>query len=101
MDPANLAATFFAVLSLGFVENVGEVRRNQCLGWLRRLQREDGSFGELVTEDGRIHGGADMRYCYVAVAIRWMLIDEANEKGGEGDIDVEKLVEYLRGGQVC
>ncbi|PQE25250.1 prenyltransferase and squalene oxidase protein [Rutstroemia sp. NJR-2017a WRK4] len=100
VDPANLAASFFAVLILGLVGGIERVRRRDCLSWLRRLQREDGSFGELVTEDGKVRGGRDMRYCYVATALRWMLTGDAHEEREEGtDINVESLVEHLRRGQ--
>ncbi|TEY70383.1 hypothetical protein BOTCAL_0105g00250 [Botryotinia calthae] len=99
IDPANLPATFFAILSLGFVGGLKDVKREECLRWLKRLQREDGSFGEFITEDGKIQGGTDMRYCYVATAIRWMLTGDAHEVRGEDDIDVEKLVGHLRAGQ--
>jgi geranylgeranyl transferase type-1 subunit beta len=102
VDPANLAASFFAVLILGLVGGIERVRRTDCLRWLRRLQREDGSFGELVTEDGKVRGGRDMRYCYVATALRWMLTGDAHEEREGGmDINVERLVEHLRRGQVC
>ena len=102
MDPANLPATFFAILSLTFVGNLEGVKRNECLRWLKKLQREDGSFGELVTQEGRIEGGRDMRYCYVATAVRWMLRGDAplSEREKEEDINVEALVDHLRSGQV-
>ena len=102
MDPANLPATFFALLCLGFVESLEEVKRRECLKWLRRLQREYGSFGELVTEEGSIGGGKDMRYCMIAAAIRWMLRGSDVEKKDEQleDIDVDKLEDYIRAGQV-
>ena len=101
MDPANLPATYFAILSLSYVGSFEGIMRSKCLRWLKSLQRDDGSFGELVTEDGRIHGGKDMRYCYVATAIRWMLGgDELSGEEIEDDIDVEKLVDHIRSGQV-
>ena len=101
MDPANLPATYFAILSLSFVGNLDCILRAKTLRWLKSLQREDGSFGELVTEDGNIQGGRDMRYCYVATAIRWMLrADDLSEEEKEGDIDVEKLVYHIRSGEV-
>jgi geranylgeranyl transferase type-1 subunit beta len=102
MDPANLPATFFAILSLSFVGNLDNVRRDECLKWLKTLQREDGSFGELVTQTGTIEGGRDMRYCYIAAAVRWMLKGDAplSEEEQEDDIDVEKLVDHIRSGQV-
>jgi geranylgeranyl transferase type-1 subunit beta len=101
MDPANLPATYFAILSLSFVGKFDGIMRIKCLRWLKTLQREDGSFGELVTEDGTIQGGKDMRYCYVATAIRWMLTGgELSDEEKEDDIDVEKLVDHIRSGQV-
>ncbi|KAG0650703.1 Geranylgeranyl transferase type I subunit beta [Hyphodiscus hymeniophilus] len=100
MDPANLPATYFAILSLSFVAGFDGLMRGKCLRWLKTLQREDGSFGELVTEDGTIQGGRDMRYCYVATAIRWMLRGGGPSKEEQKeDIDVEKLVDHIRSGQ--
>lgn len=96
MDPANLPATFFALLSLAFVGNFGGVDRRKCLKWLKKLQRPDGSFGELITQEGKVEGGSDMRYCHVAMAVRWML---GGVEGDEGDVDVEKLVGHVRAGQ--
>ena len=98
MDPANLPATFFAILSLTYVGDLTQVRRRDCLRWLKSLQRDDGSFGELVTADGSIRGGRDMRYCYVASIIRWVL--GGDQLSAEDDIDVDKLVDYLQNGQV-
>jgi geranylgeranyl transferase type-1 subunit beta len=101
MDPANLPATYFAILSLSFVGEFDQIMGIECLRWLKTLQREDGSFGELVTEDGKIQGGRDMRYCYLATAIRWMLRgDEPSDEKNNDDIDVEKLVTHIRSGQV-
>ena len=99
MDPANLPATYFALLSLSFVGRLEGVQRAKCLLWLKRLQREDGSFGELVMRDGKIKGGSDMRYCFVAMAVRWILRGDEKEEDIE-DINVEKLVDHLRSGQV-
>ena len=102
MDPANLPATYFAIMSLTFVGALDKIKRRECLRWLRTLQREDGSFGELVADDGKIQGGRDMRYCYVATAIRWMLRGYAplGYEEDEEDINVENLVNHLRSGQV-
>lgn len=101
MDPANLPATFFALLSLGFVGGLEGVKRKECLNWLKRLQREDGSFGEWIAPNGKIQGGNDMRYCYVASAIRWVLRgDVPASEQAEDDINLEGLVGHLRNGQV-
>lgn len=101
MDPANLPATFFALLSLGFVGGLEGVKRKECLSWLQRLQRDDGSFGEWISPDGKMQGGNDMRYCQVASAIRWVLRGDvpAGEQA-EDDINLEGLVRHLRNGQV-
>ncbi|KAI1496824.1 terpenoid cyclases/protein prenyltransferase alpha-alpha toroid [Biscogniauxia marginata] len=104
-DPANvnIAATLFALLSLGVLaEGDGSaafegVDRVLTLRWLRKLQREDGSFGEVITEDGYVGGGRDMRYCYIAATIRWAL--GGAEGYGAEDFDVEALVGYIRRGQ--
>ncbi|KAI1811444.1 terpenoid cyclases/Protein prenyltransferase [Poronia punctata] len=112
-DPANanLAATGFALLLLGILgEGDGSdafrgVDRARTLKWLKKLQREDGSFGEVMTDDGRIAGGRDMRYCYIAAIIRWALGGGEGEGEGEGegarslDFDVEALAGHIRRGQ--
>ncbi|ERS95663.1 hypothetical protein HMPREF1624_07737 [Sporothrix schenckii ATCC 58251] len=123
---ANIAATLFALQLLALLASEpgsgadGEqtegkkegaflgVNRNATLRWLGRLQRENGSFGEYVTEvvdpraaGGRrtvIGGGADMRYCYIAAMIRWMLGGGRAQDDVE-DIGVDALVLYIRRGQ--
>jgi len=99
MDPANLPATYFAILSLSFVGGLQRVKSRECLAWLNTLQREDGSFGELIGKEGKIEGGRDMRYCFVAIAVRWMLRGDLDGQQEE-DINIEKLVDHLRAGQV-
>ncbi|PMD39765.1 terpenoid cyclases/Protein prenyltransferase [Hyaloscypha variabilis F] len=101
MDPASLPATFFAILSLSFVGSFEQIRRDDCLKWLKTLQRDDGSFGEIVTQDGVIEGGRDMRPCYLAAGVRWMLRGDTplSEKEKGDDIDLEKMVDYIRSGQ--
>lgn len=104
-DPsnANIASTGFALLCLGILADgdgtdaFQHVDRVKTLTWLKKLQREDGSFGEVLTDDGRISGGRDMRYCYIAAIIRWAL------GGAEGDksldFDVDALVGHIRRAQ--
>jgi geranylgeranyl transferase type-1 subunit beta len=103
MDPASLPATFFAILSLTFVGSLEQVKRDECLKWLKTLQRADGSFGELITQEGIIEGGRDMRPCYLAAAVRWMLRGDTplDDKEKNDDIDIEKLVDHIRAGQAC
>lgn len=103
------------------------VDRVATLRWLRRLQRpDDGSFGEIVydapavptvlaaaaggerggQQGGRkkesvIAGGKDMRYSYLAAAVRWMLRGDLSPSHPEyvEDIDVPALVAHIRRGQ--
>ena len=102
---ANIAATFFALVCLAVAAD-GEteaksafsgVKRTKLLLWLRKLQRDDGSFGQNLWE-GQITGGRDMRHTFLASCIRWMLRGdvEEGEKGWVEDIDVEQLVKHVR-----
>ncbi|KAK4034131.1 terpenoid cyclases/protein prenyltransferase alpha-alpha toroid [Parachaetomium inaequale] len=111
---ANLAATLFALQLLALLADEGEegaagafegVDRVQTLRWLRRLQREDGSFGEVLkrlpAHGWFIGGGYDMRYCYIAASIRWMLRGDVGEgeAGWVEDFDTEGLARYILGSQ--
>jgi geranylgeranyl transferase type-1 subunit beta len=113
---ANVAATYFALQLLGLLaeEDTAEaafdgVDRRGTLEWLRSLQREDGSFGEVVVEipDGdegtrtMIAGGRDMRYSYLAAVIRWVLRGDV-QRGDPAwveDINVHGLVKHMRAAQ--
>ena len=93
-DAANLAATYFACAALVVLgKGMERVRRRECLQWLRELQRRNGSFGEGLGRGGRVDGGEDMRFCYLAAGVRWML--RRGEMEGQDDIDVEGLVRYI------
>lgn len=115
---ANLPATLFALQLLALLADEGDeggafrgVDRVQTLRWLRRLQREDGSFGEVLRRmpgelEGQgwfIGGGYDMRYCYIAASIRWMLRGAVREgeTGWVEDFDAEGLARYIQRSQVC
>ncbi|KAK4142906.1 terpenoid cyclases/protein prenyltransferase alpha-alpha toroid [Dichotomopilus funicola] len=111
---ANLPATLFSLQLLALLADDGEegergafdgVDRAQILRWMKRLQRADGSFGEVGREmPGKgwfIGGGYDMRYCYIAASIRWMLRGDLRE-GEEGwveDFDTGALERYILGSQ--
>ncbi|KAI5859609.1 terpenoid cyclases/Protein prenyltransferase [Durotheca rogersii] len=105
VDPANanIAATYFALLLLGILaDDDGSrayegVKRIETLRWLKKLQRDDGSFGEIIDEDRYVGGGRDMRYCYLAATIRWML--GGAELGEAEDINVDALVAHIRRAQ--
>ncbi|KAH8173682.1 prenyltransferase and squalene oxidase repeat domain-containing protein [Sarocladium implicatum] len=102
---ANLAATFFALILLAAASDGDKeasaaysgVNRSRLLRWLRKLQRKDGSLGQNLWE-GRPVGGSDMRHCYLASSIRWMLGGGSGQEEGE-DLDVESMVAFIRRGQ--
>ena len=99
-DPANLAATYFALGSLAILgDDFLRLRRRECLRWLKSLQYGDGTFGEALGMGGRIEGGRDVRYCYCAAAVRWML--HGGSIADEEDIDVKGLLRFVRSLQVC
>ncbi|KAI4601550.1 hypothetical protein KJ359_011680 [Pestalotiopsis sp. 9143b] len=106
VDPenANIAATYFALMLLAIVAEDGEepdiylkVNRVATLRWLKNLQREDGSFGEILKPNGTIGGGRDMRYAYMAAVIRWVL--GGDQAGPELDFDVDKFVNHIKQSQ--
>lgn len=83
---ANIAATFFALILLGMAAETeeeqrsafGGVDRKAILLWLKKLQRSDGSFGQVLWE-GEPTGGRDTRHSYLASSIRWMLRGSVQE----------------------
>ncbi|KAF2429855.1 terpenoid cyclases/Protein prenyltransferase [Tothia fuscella] len=97
-DPANVAGTYFAFCMLAILEDdFGRVNKKACLTWLRRVQRPDGSFGETVGEEGKVEGGMDPRFGYMAMGIRWFLRGRATgDVMGVPDVDADKLVECVR-----
>lgn len=110
---ANLPATLFALQLLALLadreDEAGAFRgvdRARTLRWLRRLQREDGSFGEVLRQlPGHgcfIGGGYDMRYCYIAASIRWMLRGDVREgePGWVEDFDTDGMARYILKSQV-
>ncbi|KAJ8611594.1 hypothetical protein MRB53_037897 [Persea americana] len=101
-EPANIPATYFALATLAILgDDFKRVKRRKCLLWLRKMQREDGSFGEFLSEDGHILGGHDTRPAYCAVASRWMLNGGSlGSKSPAEDIDEDKLVQSIAASQV-
>ncbi|KAI5305055.1 hypothetical protein KEM56_005400 [Ascosphaera pollenicola] len=96
-DPANVPATFFALVALLLLkDDLSRVRRTECLRWLKTLQRPDGSFGEVLGANGRIEGAVDLRFCCCAAGVRYILRgkDEAYLRDVE-DIDVNSLERYV------
>lgn len=101
-DPGNLPATYFALASLLILgDDLGRVKRRECLLWLNELQRQDGSFGETLGENGKREGGRDPRFAYCGTAVRWMLRAQVEgEIDGVPDIDVDSLVENIKRSEV-
>ena len=101
-DPGNLPATFFALVTLLVLrDDLTRVERKKCLYWLRQMQRDDGSFGEVLGPHGVIEGGRDLRFCCCAAGIRYML--RGNDLDGVKDIEdinVPKLISYVKSCQV-
>lgn len=107
---ANIAATLFGLQLLALLADDDDafrgVDRVRILRWLKKLQREDGSFGEVLRKlPGHgwfIGGGYDMRYCYIATSIRWFLRGDVKE--GEPswveDFDADGLARYILTSQV-
>ena len=97
-DPANLAATYFALATLVVLgDDLGRLKRRECLKWMRGLQLDDGSFGEARGEQGKLSGGRDVRFGYCAASIRWIL-NRGREREAvtqEEDIDVEALTRCI------
>lgn len=93
-DPATVPATYLALSALLILrDDLSRVKRTECLQWLRKLQRPDGSFGETVGENDRIEGGFDSRFGYCAMVSRWILRGATRgDVDGVPDIDIEQLV---------
>ena len=68
------------------------------MAWLRSLQRPDGSFGEVLGEDGLPSGIADLRYCYMAAATSYILVPQSTK--GMPTIDVDRLAAFVLASQV-
>lgn len=101
-DPANVPATFFALVNLLILgDDLSRVRRVECLEWLPRMQRENGGFGEVLGPGGKVEGNSDLRYCCCAAGIRYILRGSRG-KGLEGveDIDVSRLMSFIQACQV-
>ncbi|KAI4209086.1 MAG: hypothetical protein LQ351_007951 [Letrouitia transgressa] len=102
-DPANIAATYFAIANLAILEDdLRRVEKNKCLLWLRKLQLDNGTFGEALGPDGQVQGGNDVRFCFCAASIWWMLGgDRQKEKQPNKSINIEMLLSFIKASQVC
>ena len=101
-DPPNLSASFFAIatlISLG--DDLAGVDRIGLLNILRQLQRADGSFGDTLLAPDEPAGATDMRFVYMACALRWMLRGQEGRgcAGAVRDFDVDASVRYVTSAQ--
>lgn len=96
-DPANLAATYFAIgMLLIFRDDLKRLKREACLEWMATLQRPDGSFGQTIGLDASIEGGNDTRFGYVALCIRWFLGDlNLSDKAEHQDPSITNLSQRI------
>lgn len=101
-DPANVPATYLALSALLILrDGLERVKRRECLQWLRKLQRPNGSFGQTLGADGAIEGGTDSRFGYCACMARFILRGAVlGDVDGVPDIDVDSLVACIRESQV-
>ena len=95
-DPANLPHTYFALATLIILgDDLGRVKRRECLTWVNSLQRPNGSFGELLGEDDEIEGADDPRHCMCAMGILKILQGEGNGVEPKMDFDDLGLRRYI------
>lgn len=101
-DPATIPSTFFALVILIILkDDLSRVSRRECLEWLPKLQRDNGSFGEILGENESIEGGSDLRFCCCAAGIRYILRGNITDHGSDIlDLDTKKLVAYIQSCQV-
>ncbi|KAJ5973936.1 Terpenoid cyclases/protein prenyltransferase alpha-alpha toroid [Penicillium waksmanii] len=97
-DPANVPATFFALVNLLVLgDDLSRVKRVECLRWLPKLQRGDGSFGEVLGPGEEIEGNSDLRYCCCAAGIRFILRGRSAMGVEEvEDIDVPRFISFIQ-----
>ncbi|KAL9047089.1 MAG: hypothetical protein Q9214_000249 [Letrouitia sp. 1 TL-2023] len=100
-DPANIAATYFAIANLAILgDNLQRIDKKNCLLWLRKLQLDNGTFGEALGQDGQVQGGNDVRFCFCATSIWWMLGgDRQKKKELTKSINVETLLSFIKASQ--
>lgn len=101
-DAANIAATFFSLVNLLILgDDLSRVKRRECLQWLPKLQRADGSFGEVLGPGGSIEGDRDLRYCCCATGTRYILRGKTS-KGVDDvdDINISNLISFIEACQV-
>ncbi|OJJ02945.1 hypothetical protein ASPVEDRAFT_132987 [Aspergillus versicolor CBS 583.65] len=96
-DPANVPSTFFALVILLILgDDLSRVKRTECLNWLPKMQRPNGSFGEVLGPEDQIEGGGDLRFCCFAAGTRYILKGKRDvDLNGVEDINVDSLVTFI------
>ncbi|KAL4900584.1 hypothetical protein BDW74DRAFT_161733, partial [Aspergillus multicolor] len=96
-DPANVPSTFFALVILLILgDDLSRVKRTECLKWLPKMQRPNGSFGEVLGPGDQVEGGGDLRFCCFAAGTRYILRGRRGTGlDGIEDINVKKLVAFI------
>jgi geranylgeranyl transferase type-1 subunit beta len=95
-DPANLPSTFFALCILLILgDDLERVEREASLVWVKKLQRKDGSFGEVLGGRAKIEGGKDLRFCCCAAGILHILRDGDRHDDPMTVFDESAMVEYI------
>ena len=101
-DPASIAGTYFAIASLAILgDDLKRFQWEKTLEWLRGLQREDGSFGELSAGNGSVEGGQDVRFCFLAALICHVLQGEQLHDEPSRYVDQEAMARFVLASKVC
>lgn len=94
-DPANVPNSFFGLACLLILgDDLAGINREAWMQWLPKLQRQDGSFGEILGEEDSIEGGRDLRYCCCAAGIAYILSDPATQPYWP-IFDEDRLIDYI------
>lgn len=101
-DPANLAATYFALCILSILKDTQlpqKLDRFSIMNYVKRCQLPNGSFTSILDIYGNPYGEHDLRLCLVAASIRKLLQFDndtiTDDERKENDIDVDKLEEHI------
>jgi geranylgeranyl transferase type-1 subunit beta len=97
-DPPSIPGTYFALATLLLLgDDLERVKRRECLQFLKKMQRPDGSFGETLGANDKVEGNMDTRLGYTAMGIRWILRGRANGAvDGVEDVRLDQFVQCIR-----
>lgn len=90
-DPAHLPATYFAISSLLTLgDDLAKLNHKKIIHELADLQMPDGSFSSTS-----LYQDIDIRFSYMAVAIRYILLEMNRDLILERDIDCLQALSYI------